>query len=87
MSRERIRRTLLAVVFAAAASLAAYGASQAASVADLLAQGALAPQAPALLGPITSAGRKGWECKPEIAAAAKGAHQAELPPPDASPTP
>jgi hypothetical protein len=56
-------------------------------VADLLAQGVLAPQAPALLGPITSAGRIGWECKPERAAAAKGSHEAELPPPDPSPTP
>jgi hypothetical protein len=87
VSRISFRRTLFAVGFAAAASLAGYGASQAASVADLLAQGVLAPQAPALLGPITSAGRIGWECKPERAAAAKGSHEAELPPPDPSPTP
>jgi hypothetical protein len=56
-------------------------------MADALAQGALVPQAPALLGPITSAGRKGWECKPERAAAATGSHQAELPAADPSPTP
>jgi hypothetical protein len=87
VSRIPFRRTLLAIGFAVAASLAGYGATQAASVADLLAQGVLAPQAPALLGPITSAGRIGWECKPERAAAAKGSHEAELPPPGPSPTP
>lgn len=87
MSRELFRRALLALGFVVAASLGAYGATQAASVADVLAQGTLNPQAPALLGPITSAGRKGWECKPERAAAAAGSHQAELPPTDASPAP
>jgi hypothetical protein len=87
VSIKPFRRTLLVAGFAIAASLAAYGATQAASVADLLAQGVLAPQAPALLGPITSAGRTGWECKPERAAAAKGSHEAELPPPDPSPLP
>lgn len=87
MSREVFRRALLALGFVVAASLGAYGATQAASVADVLAQGTLNPQAPALLGPITSAGRKGWECKPERAAAATGSHQAELPPADPSPAP
>ena len=33
-----------------------------------------------MLGPITSAGRTGWECKPERAASSSGWHQAELPP-------
>jgi hypothetical protein len=87
VSRISFRRALLAVGFAASVLLAGYGATQAASVADLLAQGALAPQAPGLLGPITSAGRIGWECKPERAAGAKGSHEAELPPPDPSPLP
>jgi hypothetical protein len=57
----------------------------AASLQDLLA-GALTPSAaPALLGPITSAGRIGWECKPERAAAAEPRSQAELPPDPGTP--
>ena len=44
----------------------------AASLEDLL-TGALVPSAaPSLLGPITSAGRVGWECKPERSAAVCG---------------
>ena len=51
----------------------------AATLEDLI-NGALAPSAaPALLGPITSSGRVGWECKPERAAAAGSWHDAELP--------
>jgi hypothetical protein len=82
VSRELFRRVLLVAGFIAATSLAAYGATEAASVADLLTQTALSPQAPALLGPISSTGRRGWECKPERAAAATGSHQAELPSPE-----
>lgn len=52
------------------------GASQAQ---DLLA-GQLIPSAsPALLGAITSAGRKGWDCMPEHAASATSWNAAELP--------
>jgi hypothetical protein len=48
--------------------------------------GALTPSsAPALLGPITSTGRVGWECKPEKAAASERVHEAELPPNPISP--
>ena len=57
---------------------AAWPSAGATSLEDLLA-GALTPSAaPALLGPITSAGRVGWECKPERAAAAARWHEAEL---------
>ena len=56
-----------------------FAVAGAASLEDAIA-GALTPSAaPALLGPITSAGRTGWECKPEIAAGAAGWHEAELP--------
>jgi hypothetical protein len=42
--------------------------------------GELTPSAmPSLLGPITSGGRVGWECKPERAAGASGWREAELP--------
>jgi hypothetical protein len=51
----------------------------AAQAEDLLA-GQLIPSAsPALLGAITSAGRKGWDCMPEHAAAAPAVSSAELP--------
>jgi hypothetical protein len=51
----------------------------AASLEDEIA-GVLVPSAaPSLLGPITSAGRVGWECKPERAAASGGVREAELP--------
>jgi hypothetical protein len=67
---------LLAAGFIASGRFALAGA---ASLEEMLA-GALTPSsAPALLGPITSAGRVGWECKPERAAAAMTYRQAELP--------
>jgi hypothetical protein len=48
--------------------------------------GELTPSAlPALLGPITSGGRVGWECKPERAAGAAGWREAELPRDSGSP--
>ncbi len=49
------------------------------SLDDLLTGGLTPSAAPALLAPITSAGRIGWECKPERAAAAAPWRQAELP--------
>jgi hypothetical protein len=80
MSRRPHFRSLL-LVFAACAALAAgaYGFSGAASLESAL-EGTLAPSsAPSLLGPITESGRKGWECKPEQAAAASHAAGGELP--------
>jgi hypothetical protein len=64
---------------AAALAGARFGIAGAASVEDAIA-GALTPSAaPMLLGPITSAGRVGWECKPERAAASAHWHESELP--------
>ncbi|HVN70072.1 MAG TPA: hypothetical protein VMU38_10550 [Candidatus Binatia bacterium] len=52
----------------------------AASIEELLAGGLTPSAAPALLGPITSAGRVGWECKPERAASSARSREADLPP-------
>jgi hypothetical protein len=67
---------LLAAGFAWSGRLAIAGA---ATLEDLLAAAMAPSAAPALLGPITSAGRVGWECKPERAASALTYRQAELP--------
>ena len=80
-----IRPLVLAVAAALGAAGLAAGFAGAASVESLLA-GALQPSAaPPLLGPITESGRTGWACKPEKAAAASRASDAELPAPGASP--
>lgn len=55
------------------------------SMSDLANPALVASSTPDLLGPITQAGRKGWECKPEQVAAAKHAAAAELP--SGGPTP
>jgi hypothetical protein len=75
-----LRRAVLAVALLAAVfACGQFALAGSTSLEDLLA-GALAPSAtPALLGPITSAGRVGWECKPERAAAAARWHEGELP--------
>lgn len=80
VSRTGLLRLLAALLVAGGIAYSSRAAlAGAASLDDLLA-GALAPSsAPALLGPITSAGRIGWECKPERAAAAAPWHQADLP--------
>jgi hypothetical protein len=53
--------------------------ADAAGIEDQLAGQLIPSAAPGLLGPITSAGRIGWACKPERAAAALDRHEAELP--------
>jgi hypothetical protein len=80
VSRIPLLRVLAAALLAAAIfCFGRFGIAGAASLDDLLA-GALTPSgAPGLLGPITSAGRVGWECKPERAASAAGWQEAELP--------
>jgi hypothetical protein len=81
---ERVSRSLAAPVLAAvllAGSIfcGRFAVAQAASLETLLA-GALVPSSsPALLGPISSTGRTGWECKPERAAASASVHAAQLP--------
>lgn len=79
MSRLWARIVLCGALLTAVCGGAAAGVAGASSVESAL-EGALQPSAaPALLGPITESGRKGWACKPEQAAAASSAQQAELP--------
>ena len=83
MSRLWIRVALCAALALGIGGGAVAGAAGASSLESMLA-GAFQPSAaPALLGPITEAGRKGWTCKPEQAAAARDWRKAELP--DATP--
>jgi hypothetical protein len=79
VSRTSLRPLGLAGLLAALITCGHFAVAGATSLEDSIA-GALTPSAaPALLGPITSAGRTGWECKPEIAAGAASWHEAELP--------
>jgi hypothetical protein len=81
---ETVLRTLGPRLLAAALLVGALlcgrlALADAASLENLIA-GALTPSsAPAILGPITAEGRKGWDCKPERSAAAANAKQAGLP--------
>lgn len=79
MSSHLVRRIVLTGLLLVAALSARYAVAGAASMEALL-EGGMAPSAaPTLLGPITEAGRTGWACAPERAAAAKHAREAELP--------
>lgn len=78
LTRSRSRLwfvTVLALIL----SGAGFAIAGAVSLQDLAVTNLLPSSAPALLGPITQAGRKGWECTPERAAAAKQPMAAELP--------
>jgi hypothetical protein len=86
VSRTRLLRFLAAALLAGAFFCSGrVGMAGVASLEDLLAGGLIPSAAPTLLGPITSAGRIGWECKPERAAAAGPWRQAELPPDSGAP--
>jgi hypothetical protein len=79
MSSRVLRPLVLAALIGAAIFGMGAGFAGASSIEAML-EGALQPSsAPALLGPITEGGRTGWACKPEQAAAAKTAKDAELP--------
>lgn len=79
MSSRVFRSLCLALLMGAAACGLGAGFAGASSIEGML-EGALQPSsAPTLLGPITEAGRTGWACKPEQAASAKIAKDAELP--------
>ncbi|MFZ0575636.1 MAG: hypothetical protein WA428_06030 [Candidatus Cybelea sp.] len=79
MSRTLVRPVLAAALLALLLICGRFAVAGAASLEDAL-TGALVPSAaPSLLGPITSAGRVGWECKPERSAGSAGWHEAELP--------
>ena len=82
MSSALVRLALVAGLLAVAVAGVQTATANALSVEDLLAGGLLPSSAPGLLGPITSVGRKGWDCKPEHVASAAQWRDAELPPPD-----
>jgi hypothetical protein len=74
-----LRPPLLALLLAFLAVCGGAAIAGASSLEDAI-DGALLPSPAApLLGPITSRGRVGWECKPERSAAAAQWHEAELP--------
>lgn len=84
VSRTLLLRVLAAALLAGCIFCGRFALAGAASL-DQMLSGALVPSAaPMLLGPITSAGRSGWECKPERSAASSQTSVAELPP---DPTP
>lgn len=75
----RAPRFLITVLLAVSLAACSLAFAAAVSLTDMT-DAQLAPSAiPQLLGPITQAGRKGWECTPERAATAKRADAAELP--------
>lgn len=79
MSTHPLRRFGPAFALALALGSTGFAIAGAVSLQDV-ANANLAPSSvPALLGPITEAGRKGWACTPERAAAAKNSVAAELP--------
>jgi hypothetical protein len=79
MSSTLGRSLLVAAVLAGTFLSGRVALAGAAQAEDLLA-GQLIPSAtPAMLGAITSAGRKGWDCLPEHAASATATNAAELP--------
>ena len=79
MSSALLRRTLGAGLLAASLCGGAAALAKAGSLEELLAGQLVASEPAPLLGPVTSAGRKGWDCKPEHAASASQWRAAELP--------
>jgi hypothetical protein len=80
MSSAFFRRLLVGGLIAGSLSCGAVALGNTGSLEAALAGQLLASDPAPLLGPITSAGRKGWDCKPEHAAAAQHWQAAELPP-------
>lgn len=79
MSSALLRRLLGAGLLASSLCCAAVALAKAGSLEEMLAGQLTASEPAPLLGPITSAGRTGWECKPERAAAARAWQAADLP--------
>jgi hypothetical protein len=75
-TRQRSWPIFVLAILLGSSGLALAGAVSLQGLAD---EGLTPSAVPALLGPITEAGRKGWECVPERAAAAKSRVAAELP--------
>lgn len=77
MSRLRFKLVVATIAFVAASL--GIAAAALASLDDLAGVDLVPSAAPSLLGPITEAGRTGWDCAPEKAAMASRWHDAELP--------
>ncbi|MBV9270412.1 MAG: hypothetical protein JO165_04915 [Candidatus Eremiobacteraeota bacterium] len=79
MFRSPVRRFAVCVLLAVSILCGRAALADVSSIQSLL-DGGLRPSAqPALLAPISESGRTGWACKPEKAAEASGAREAELP--------
>lgn len=79
MSSALGRSFLLAAFLAGTFFCGRAALAGAATAGDLLAGQMIPSASPSLLGAITSAGRKGWDCMPEHAASATAVSAAELP--------
>jgi hypothetical protein len=79
MSTRLLRRLRLIAACVFVLAGAGLTVARAVSVEDLSSAQLLPSAPPALLGPITESGRKGWDCTPERAAGAKSSRDAELP--------
>lgn len=79
MSSTLGRSFLLAAFLAGTFFCGRAALAGAAQAEDLLAGQLIPSTSPTLLGAITSAGRKGWDCMPEHAASATAVSAAELP--------
>ena len=79
MKRFAVRLAYAAALALLTASGAGWARAAAGTFETALLQGTVPSALPALLGPIDEVGRKGWNCTPERAAAAKDPRAAELP--------
>jgi hypothetical protein len=79
VSRSLVSRVLAATFLAGALLCGRFAFAGVASLQQMLDSGLTPSSAPTLLGPITSAGRIGWQCKPERAAGSRNASDSELP--------
>jgi hypothetical protein len=77
MPRLHLKTIVALVAFVIASAGIATAALS--SLDDLAGAGFLPTTLPALLGPISEAGRNGWDCQPEKAATAAKWHDADLP--------
>jgi len=73
-----LRRLLGAGLLVGSLYCGSVALAKAGSLEEMLAGQLTASDPAPLLGPITSAGRTGWECKPERAAAARAWQAADL---------
>lgn len=79
MSTHLLRRLRLLAACVVVIAGAGLTVARAVSLDDLSSVQLLPSDPPALLGPITQTGRKGWDCTPERAASATSSQDAELP--------